>query len=85
MLVSFSLSYVSQLRNRRRWRTLHLSRLGHSLGSASDGTPASSPAEQAYPELAILPVWTLFLPQAAVLLVLSFAFGQGADLLFYMV
>ena len=86
VLLPFLLFYTSQLRNRRRWRKLHLRRLGHPPRPASQyGGPAASPAEQAHPELSILPVWTLHLPQAVLLLSLSFAAGQGAELLFYMV
>ena len=86
VLLSFVLAYESQLRSRRRWRKLHLRSLGCPPGLASrPEAPAASHAERAHPELGILPVWTLHLPQAAVLLILAFAAGQGSDLLFYMV
>ena len=54
--------------------------------SAVTGVPTSwQPAQREHPELSIVHVWPLHLPQALALLILAFAAGQGGGLLYYMI
>ena len=46
---------------------------------------AALSAPRELPELSIVPVWELYLPQALVLLILAYAAGRDIDVLYYMV
>ena len=53
------------------------------LGLWSAPGQGERPADcAALPQLDIVPVWKLYLPQAAVLLALAFAAGRGVDVLY---
>ncbi|CAL8470446.1 g9988 [Coccomyxa elongata] len=78
------LTYRMQLSSRRQWRRGFLKRHAESPrgGSSSSGGPSTPDRD---PGLDIWPTWTLFLPQSAALLVLSFVAGHDFKLLQYVV